>query len=70
MGFEVEAAHHEVAPGQHEIDFKYSEAVNCADNVNKKGENAFYDTRPSSSSPRWRWATWEGSSSTRRASRR
>ncbi len=33
MGFEVEAAHHEVAPGQHEIDFKYSEAVNCADNV-------------------------------------
>jgi glutamine synthetase len=33
MGFEVEAAHHEVAPGQHEIDFKYSEAVGCADNV-------------------------------------
>ncbi|MEM7587302.1 MAG: type I glutamate--ammonia ligase [Acidobacteriota bacterium] len=33
MGFEVEAAHHEVAPGQHEIDFKYSEAVACADNV-------------------------------------
>ncbi|MFP3941231.1 MAG: type I glutamate--ammonia ligase [Thermoanaerobaculia bacterium] len=33
MGFEVEAAHHEVAPGQHEIDFKYSEAVECADNV-------------------------------------
>ncbi len=33
MGFEVEAAHHEVAPGQHEIDFKYSEAVTCADNV-------------------------------------
>ena len=33
MDFEVEAAHHEVAPGQHEIDFKYSEAVNCADNV-------------------------------------
>ena len=27
MGFEVEAAHHEVAPGQHEIDFKYAEAV-------------------------------------------
>ncbi len=33
MGFEVEAAHHEVAPGQHEIDFKYGEAVNCADQV-------------------------------------
>jgi glutamine synthetase len=33
MGFEVEAAHHEVAPGQHEIDFKYTEAVTCADNV-------------------------------------
>jgi len=33
IGFEVEAAHHEVAPGQHEIDFKYAEAVACADNV-------------------------------------
>lgn len=33
MGFEVEASHHEVAPGQHEIDFKYAEAVACADNV-------------------------------------
>jgi glutamine synthetase len=33
MGFEVEASHHEVAPGQHEIDFKYAEAVECADNV-------------------------------------
>jgi glutamine synthetase len=33
MGFEVEAAHHEVAPGQHEIDFKYAEALACADNV-------------------------------------
>jgi len=33
MGFEVEAAHHEVAPGQHEIDFKYSPALECADNV-------------------------------------
>ena len=33
MGFEVEAAHHEVAPGQHEIDFKYGDAVATADNV-------------------------------------
>jgi len=33
MGFEVEAAHHEVAPGQHEIDFKYDTAVRTADNV-------------------------------------
>ena len=33
MGFEVEAAHHEVAPGQHEIDFKYGNAVHTADNV-------------------------------------
>jgi len=33
MGFEVEAAHHEVAPGQHEVDFRYTEAVRCADNV-------------------------------------
>jgi glutamine synthetase len=28
---EVEAAHHEVAPGQHEIDFKYAEALETAD---------------------------------------
>ena len=33
MGFEVEAAHHEVAPGQHEIDFKYDEAVTTADKI-------------------------------------
>jgi glutamine synthetase len=33
MGFEVEAAHHEVAFGQHEIDFKYAEAVPCAEYV-------------------------------------
>ena len=33
IGFEVEAAHHEVAPGQHEIDFKYADAVTTADNV-------------------------------------
>lgn len=33
MGFEVEAAHHEVAPGQHEIDFKYDAAVATADKL-------------------------------------
>ncbi|ATY84903.1 type I glutamate--ammonia ligase [Kyrpidia spormannii] len=33
MGFEIEASHHEVAPGQHEIDFKYADAVSAADNI-------------------------------------
>ena len=33
MGFEVEASHHEAAPGQQEIDFKYSDALTTADNV-------------------------------------
>ncbi|HEY3367937.1 MAG TPA: type I glutamate--ammonia ligase [Symbiobacteriaceae bacterium] len=33
MGFEIEASHHEVAPGQHEIDFKYADALQTADNV-------------------------------------
>lgn len=33
MGFEVEASHHEVAPGQHEIDFKYANAVQAADQI-------------------------------------
>jgi glutamine synthetase len=33
MGFEVEASHHEVAPAQHEIDFKYSEALDAADKI-------------------------------------
>ena len=33
MGFEVEGAHHEVAPGQHEIDFKYEEALTAADHI-------------------------------------
>lgn len=33
MGFEIEAAHHEVAPGQHEIDFKYEDALKTADNI-------------------------------------
>ena len=33
MGFEIEASHHEVAPAQHEIDFKYDEALKTADNI-------------------------------------
>lgn len=33
MGFEVEASHHEVAPGQHEIDFKYTPVLKTADNI-------------------------------------
>ncbi|EOA09173.1 type I glutamate--ammonia ligase [Pediococcus acidilactici] len=33
MGFDVEASHHEVAPGQHEIDFKYADALTAADNI-------------------------------------
>lgn len=33
MDFEVEASHHEVAPAQHEIDFKYDEALVTADNI-------------------------------------
>jgi glutamine synthetase len=32
MGFRIEASHHEVAPGQHEIDFKYDDALTTADN--------------------------------------
>lgn len=33
LGFEVEAAHHEVAHGQHEIDFRYADALTTADNI-------------------------------------
>ncbi len=33
IGFEIEASHHESAPGQHEIDFKYNEALTIADNI-------------------------------------
>ena len=33
MGFEVEAAHHEVAHGQHEIDFRYADALTTADSI-------------------------------------
>ena len=33
MGYEIEASHHEVAEGQHEIDFKYADALTTADNI-------------------------------------
>ena len=33
MSFEVEASHHEVAEGQHEINFKYADALAAADNT-------------------------------------
>ncbi|MDE6208698.1 MAG: type I glutamate--ammonia ligase [Lachnospiraceae bacterium] len=33
MGFEIEASHHEAAPAQHEIDFKYTDALKSADNM-------------------------------------
>src|SRR3990170_1752870 len=33
MGFQVEAGHHEVAHGQHEIDFRYTDVLTTADNV-------------------------------------
>ena len=33
MGFVIEASHHECAPAQHEIDFKYGEAVKIADSI-------------------------------------
>lgn len=33
MGFDIIASHHEAAPAQHEIDFKYDEALATADNI-------------------------------------
>lgn len=33
MGYEVQASHHESAPGQHEIDFNYDKALAAADNI-------------------------------------
>lgn len=33
IGFEIEASHHENAAGQHEIDFKYADALTAADNI-------------------------------------
>jgi glutamine synthetase len=33
MGFHLEASHHEVAIGQHEIDFRHADAITTADNL-------------------------------------
>jgi glutamine synthetase len=33
MGFEIESSHHESGAGQHEIDFRYSDALTCADRI-------------------------------------
>ena len=33
LGYEVEASHHEVAAGQHEIDFKYDEVLAACDKI-------------------------------------
>lgn len=33
MGFEIESSHHESAYGQHEIDFKYDNVIESADNI-------------------------------------
>jgi glutamine synthetase len=33
MGLIIEASHHEIAPAQHEIDFRYDEALSTADNI-------------------------------------
>lgn len=33
MDFVIESSHHEVAPAQHEVDFRYDEALNTADNI-------------------------------------
>ena len=33
MGFDIEASHHEVADGQHEVDFRYADILSAADNV-------------------------------------
>ncbi|MCF7926243.1 MAG: type I glutamate--ammonia ligase [Candidatus Izimaplasma sp.] len=33
LGFNMEASHHEVAPGQHEINFEFNNAVNASDRL-------------------------------------
>lgn len=57
LGFEIEASHHEVAAGQHEIDFKYDDALKAADNImtfklavktiaQKNGQHATFMPKP------------------------
>ena len=46
MDFEIEASHHEVAEGQHEIDFKYAEALHAADKAQKNGLHATFMPKP------------------------
>jgi glutamine synthetase len=57
LGFEIEASHHEVAAGQHEIDFKYADALQTADNImtfklavktlaQKNGQHATFMPKP------------------------
>jgi glutamine synthetase len=57
LGFEIEASHHEVAAGQHEIDFKYADALKAADNImtfklavktiaQKNGQHATFMPKP------------------------
>jgi glutamine synthetase len=33
MGIDIEYSHHEVAPSQHELDMRYTDALTMADNV-------------------------------------
>ena len=57
MGFHVEASHHEVAAGQHEIDFKHDCALATADNilmlksVTKQSRSSMDCTLPSCPNP-------------------
>lgn len=33
MGYEIESSHHEIAPGQHEVDVQYEQGLKAADNI-------------------------------------